>query len=72
MEFNENTKLIDILNKYPGLEPKLLAMDPRFKVISTGIGKRLMKKNTVKDASKIIGMPTNVILEELDRLIKDL
>ena len=72
MKIDENTILIDILNAYPELEPKLLAADPRFKIISTGIGKRLMKKNTIKDASKIVNVPVPVILEELDKMIQTL
>ena len=30
MKITENTILSDILNEYPALEPKLLALDPRF------------------------------------------
>ena len=71
MEFNENTKLIEILKTYPGLEPKLKAMDPRFSVISTAMGKMLLKTKTVKDASNMVGIPVPELLAELDKLIKD-
>ncbi len=72
MEINENTKLIDILNAYPALEPKLIAMDSRFKVISTGVGKLMLKKNTIKDASKLVGMSVPDTIKELEALIKTL
>lgn len=72
MKITENTILSDILNEYPALEPKLLAADPRFKIISTALGKKLLKKNTIKSASKIVGVPVPVILAELDKLIQTL
>ena len=72
MEIKENTKLIEILKAYPGLEPKLKAMDPRFSVISTAMGKMLLKTKTVKDASSMVGIPVPELLGELDKLIKDL
>lgn len=72
MTITENTILIDILKEYPALEPKLLALDPRFRIISTGIGKHLMKKNTIKSASKIVGVPVPDILRELNKMIESL
>ena len=70
MEFNEKTKLIDILKAYPELEPKLKALDPRLNVISTPMGKMLLKTKTVQDASKLVGIPVPELLNELDKLIK--
>lgn len=71
MEFNEKTKLIDILKAYPELEPKLKAMDPRLAVISTPMGKMLLKTKTVQDASNMVGIPVPELLKELDKLIKE-
>lgn len=70
MEFNEKTKLIDILKAYPELEPKLKAMDPRLGIISTPMGKMLLKTKTVQDASDMVGIPVPDLLKELDKLIK--
>lgn len=70
MEFNEKTKLIDILKVYPELEAKLKAMDPRLSVISTPMGKLLLKTKTVQDASNMVGIPVPELLKELDKLIK--
>ena len=71
MEFNEKTKLIAILNAYPDLEPKLKALDPRLGIISTPMGKMLLKTKTVKDASNMVGIPVPDLLNELDKLIKE-
>lgn len=70
MEFNENTKLIEILKKYPELEPKLKEMDSRFSMISTPMGKMLLKTKTVQDASNLVGISVPELLQELDKLIK--
>lgn len=72
MEFNENTRLIEILNAYPGLEPKIREMDPRLNIISTPMGKMLLKKKTVADASQLSGIPVPVLLEKLDEMIRGL
>ncbi len=70
MDINEKTKLIDILKAYPELEPKLKAMDPRFGIISTPMGKMLLKTKTVQDASNMVGIPVPDLLQELDKLLK--
>ncbi len=71
-EFTENTKLIDILKAYPALETKLKEKDERFSIISSPMGKLLLKTKTVKDASKMIGIPVPELLQELDRIIQKL
>ena len=70
MDINEKTKLIDILKAYPDLETKLKAMDSRFGIISTPMGKMLLKTKTVQDASKMVGIPVPELLQELDNMIK--
>ena len=72
MHIDENTKLIDILNAYPGLEPKIKALDPKFSVISTPVGKMLLKKNTIRDVSDRFHVPVSELLSELDKMIKSL
>ncbi len=72
MEFNENTKLTEILKKYPALEPKLKEMDPRLSIISTPVGKMMIKKKTVQDASNMAGIPVPELLKELDAIIHKL
>lgn len=70
MEFNEKTKLIDILKAYPELEQKLKSMDSRFGIISTPMGKMLLKTKTVQDASNMVGIPVPELLKELEKVIK--
>ena len=44
MEINRNTKLNDILIKYPWLPDELIKIDRRFKIIKTPVGKMMLKK----------------------------
>ncbi|MBR3293575.1 MAG: hypothetical protein IKI69_04015 [Oscillospiraceae bacterium] len=72
MHIDENTKLIDILNAYPGLEPKIKALDPKLSMISTPLGKMLLKKNTILDVSNRFKVPVSELLSELDKMIQSL
>ena len=45
-------------------------MDPRLGIISTPMGKMLLKTKTVQDASDMVGIPVPDLLKELDKLIK--
>ena len=69
MEFNAETRLIDILNQYPWLSEELPKLDKRFAVMNTAAGKLLMRKNTVQDASRFSGVSVEDLLSELRSLI---
>ncbi len=51
MEINAQTKLTDILDKYPWLPDELAKLDGRFKIIKTPVGKMMIKNATIADAS---------------------
>lgn len=55
MEINRNTKLNDILIKYPWLPDELIKLDSRFKIIKTPIGKMMLKNATIADAVQKTG-----------------
>ena len=68
--FDENTPLIRIWEEYPWLSEVLPAMDKRFAVMNTAMGKLLMKKNTAADLSKVAGIPAEKLLARLRREIE--
>ena len=68
--FDANTPLIRIWEAYPWLSEVLPAMDRRFAVMNTAMGKLLMKKNTVTDLSKMAGFPPEKLLDQLRREIE--
>ncbi len=70
MEFTKSTKLTDILKAYPDLPEKLTKLDERFKVLTTPIGKMMIKGKTLEDASKTVGVPVDDLMKQLKDLVK--
>ncbi len=71
MDFNINTKLTDILAKYPWLPDELVKMDSRFQIIKTPVGKMMMKNATVKDACEKTGMSEQDLFAQLQKMIQE-
>ncbi len=69
MEINAQTKLTDILDKYPWLPDELAMLDGRFKIIKTPVGKMMIKNATIADAVKKTGLQEDVLIAELNKLI---
>ena len=71
MQFNEETRLQDLADTYPWLIDAVAAKDERLKIAKTFAGKMLIKRSTIKDASRLSGFPVEKILEALNRLIAE-
>jgi len=71
MEFNENTKLADILAAYPWLPETVAQKDKRLQIINSPIVKALIKRATLADASKRSGYPVDEIIREMQKLIDE-
>ena len=71
MEFNENTKLADILAAYPWLPETVAQKDKRLQIINSPIVKALIKRATLADASKHSGYPVDEIIREMQKLIDE-
>lgn len=69
MDYNNNSKLTDIIAKYPWLPDELIKIDSRFKIVKTPIGKMMIKNATVADLSEKTGLSTDTLLEKLQTLI---
>ena len=71
MEFNEKTKIADIIAAYPWLPEKTAQMDKRLEIIDSPIVKALMRHATLADASKRSGYPVDKIIREMQKLIDE-
>ena len=69
MEFNENTRIADLVAAYPWLPEAVARMDPRLRIVNTPIGQALIRRATLGDASKRTGFSMEEIRAELNRLI---
>lgn len=69
MNYNDQTKLTDILAQYPWLPEELIKLDSRFKIVNTPIGKMMIKKATIADLSEKAGIPTEELLKRLQDMV---
>ncbi len=69
MNYNDQTKLTEILAAYPWLPEELIRLDSRFKIVNTPIGKMMIKKATVTDLSEKSGLPTEELLKRLQEMV---
>lgn len=72
MEFTEKTLLKDILREYPALEEKLKRKEELASLLSSPMVKLMMKKATIRDASRFSGVPAEELIKELERIIREL
>ena len=70
MEINEETKLLDIVNKYPWLKSELVKINGKFKMLGSPMGKIMLKKATIADMSKKSGMAARDIISSVKMLIE--
>ena len=71
MEFNENTKLADILAAYPWLPETAAKLDKRLEIINSPLVKMFIRRATLADASKRSGYPLDDIIRQLKKLIDE-
>ena len=71
LEINENTKLIDILDKYPWLKDELPNIDKKFKMLKTPIGKVMMRNADITEMSRRSGMSVEEIIKMFSDLIEN-
>ena len=65
----EDTMLKDIQAAYPWLIDEAIRLDDRFKLLNSPLGRLLLKKATVADASRYTGFPTDQIIAEITKMI---
>ena len=71
MEFNEDTKLKDILAEYPWLSEELIKQEPKFKLLDSPLGRIFLKKATIGDLSEKSGYSTEYLIGELEKVIEE-
>ena len=69
MNYDKNTKLTDLLKKFPWLPDELIKIDSRFSIVNSPIGKMLIKNATIADLCKKAGISSEDALKKLEELI---
>jgi len=70
MELTKETKLSDLLVRYPWLREELSKVNEKFKMVNTPMGKIMMGKATIAEMSKKSGMDADVIIGKIRGLIE--
>ena len=71
MQFDAQTRLRDLAEIYPWLIDAVAEKDERLRIAKTPIGRALIKRSTIADASRLSGYPVEDILKALNKLIEE-
>lgn len=71
MRYDENTRLSRILEEYPWLEQELPRRYPELKAMDNPAARFMLKRMTVKDASKLSKIPAEKLLGKLESVIAE-
>lgn len=69
MELNENTRLEDLISAYPDLKTQMADINPRFRMLQTPMGKRMIRKATIAEMSERSGMPVEDLVSAIEEKI---
>ena len=69
MLIDRNTKLKDLLNAYPWLVDETIKMDERFKALKSPLGRMLIARATIADASQKTGIDEQRIIDTITEFI---
>ena len=70
MELTKDTKLKDILKEYPWLIDEAVKLDGRFKALRSPLGKLLLAKADVAEASRRTGIDAQEIIDNIEAMIR--
>ena len=71
MNITENTKINDLMKKYPWLLDEVIKIDERVKIVKRNpLAKMFLKNATIKGVSELAGMDVNTLIEQISNLIE--
>lgn len=70
MQLTEKTRLKDILNEYPWLIDEAVQIDEQFKKLCSPLGKLLIAKADIAEASRRTGVDAGTIIEKIEEMIE--
>ena len=71
MSYDEKTKIGKILDEHPWLEKELPKRYPELKAMDNPASRFMVRRMTVKEASKLSGIPSDKLLKMLTDLIAE-
>ncbi len=71
MKLTKNTKLKDLLAAYPWLIDEAVKIDRRFSALRSPLGKLLIARADIAEASRRTGIDTETIIENIEEMIRN-
>ena len=71
MAYTETTKLSQILSEHPWLEEELPRRYPQLKAMDNPASRFMLKRMSVKDASRLSGFSSEKLLAKLESVIAE-
>ena len=71
MAYDEKTKLMQILTEHPWLEEELPRRYPQLKAMDNAGSRFMLKRMSVKDASRLSGYSAEKLLAKLESVIAE-
>ena len=71
MNITKDTKLKDLLSEYPWLKDEMSKVNDKFKMLSTPMGKIMLRKANIAEMSRKSGMDEVQIIAKLTDLIRN-
>ena len=65
------TRLSDLIAQYPWLKEEMVKVNEKFKMLSSPVGKLMMRKATIAEMSKRSGMDDDTIISRINELINN-
>ena len=71
MNLSKDTKLKDLLAAYPWLIDEAAKIDGRFRALRSPLGRLLIARADIAEASRRTGVDTETIIEEIEKMIRN-
>ena len=71
MKLTKNTKLKDLLAAYPWLIDEAVKIDRRFSALRSPLGRLLIARADIAEASRRTGIDTETIIENIEEMIRN-
>lgn len=69
MEITRDTKIKDLLDRYPWLLEEAMKFSDKAKMIDSPLGRMLLKKATIADLCKKAGIPEDEAIAKINELV---
>ena len=71
MDITGNTRLRDLMERYPWLLDEAVKLEPQFRLLNTLPGKLLVRRATISELSRKSGLSEAEIIENIKNMLQE-